>query len=229
MRPIAAVLFVAAGLALALLAPAAQPKGGKTFLEKEPKGWIDLIPGEGLKGWKRVVLPPDEKLNPKNPWSLSPDGKSLLCDGVGVKEMLLHDREWGDGIFHIEWRFRKVEGKPDYNGGVYVRTAANGKVWHQAQVAHLAKPPLMADLFGETLIGGKAERFQVTGKGDQLAHPPGEWNTYEVVCKGKEVIVFVNGAEATKWTDCQVPKGHVGMQAEFFFLEFRNLKFRPAE
>ncbi len=198
----------------------------QTALEKAPAGWVDLMPGKALQGWTRVVLPPDVKLNPKNPWALSADGQTLRCDGIGVKEMFLHDREFGDGIFHVEWRFRKTPEKVGYNGGVYVRTSADGKVWHQAQVAHLDKPPLMADLFGETRVGTEIKKFQVLGKGHQLARPVGEWNTYEVTARGKTITVHVNGTLATTWDDCQVPKGRVVLQAEFWFLEFRNLKYR---
>jgi hypothetical protein len=226
-------LLGAVGLTLAALlaswAAQAQPPRGKSALETDPTGWIDLMPGKDLKGWKRVPLAPDEKLNAKNPWSLSADGKTLLCDGVGVKEMFRHEREFGDGIYHVEWRFRKVEGKSGYNGGVYVRSSADGKVWHQAQVAHLEKPPLLGDLFGETLVGGQPKKFEVRGKGHELSREPGEWNTYEITCKGKEISVWVNGATATRWDDCQVPRGHVGLQAEFWFIEFRNLKFRSLD
>src|SRR5581483_1292602 len=137
------------------------------------QGWIDLLPGPDLKGWKRVPIAPDTRLNVKNPWSVDGAHRLLLCDGVGVKEMLLYDAEFKDGTFHLEWRFRKVEGKSDYNGGVYVRTSADGKVWHQAQVAHLEKPPLLGDLFGETLVDGKPQKFLVEGRGAKLAHPPG--------------------------------------------------------
>jgi hypothetical protein len=190
------------------------------------EGWIDLLPGPGLKGWKRVPIAPDTRVGDKNPWSVDATGKILVCDGVGVKEMLLHDAEFKDGTFHVEWRFRKVEDKNDYNGGVYVRTSADGKVWHQSQVAHLQKPPLMADLFGDTLVAGKPQKFLVEGRGAKLAHPPGEWNTYDIVCRGPKVTVSVNGETATVWDTCQVPQGHVGLQAEFFFLEFKNLKFK---
>jgi hypothetical protein len=71
--------------------------------------------------------------------------------------------------------------------------------------------------------------FLVDGRGAKLAHPPGAWNTYDVACKGPVITVAVNGQPATVWKDCEVPRGHVGMQAEFFFIEFRNLKFRAME
>jgi hypothetical protein len=203
-----------------------QPTSGKSALEQDPNGWTDLLPGKDLKSWKRVPIPPDEKLNAKNPWSLADDGRTLHCDGVGVKEMLLQEHARGDGIFHVEWRFQKVAAQTGYNSGVYVRTAADGTVWHQAQVAHLDKPPLLGDLFGETRVDGQVKHFQVLGQGHKLARPPGEWNTYEITCKGKTITVRVNGAVATTWDDCRVPRGHVGLQAEFFVIAFRNLKFK---
>lgn len=188
--------------------------------------WLDLMPGPNLKGWKRVPIAPDVKLNAKNAWKM--DGKLLLCDGVDVKEMLLYGKDLGDGTFHVEWRFRKVEGSPDYNSGVYVRTSADGAVWHQAQVAHVPKRPRLGDLFGVTRSNGKPVPFLVEGDGAGLAKPPGEWNSYDVTCDGPKVTVKVNGKLATTWNDCQVKTGHIGLQAEFFFIEFKNLKFKKA-
>ena len=115
----------------------------------------------------------------------------------------------------------------DYNSGAYVRTT-DGKLWHQVQIAHLEKPPFMGDIFGDKLVDGKAERYIVRGEGDKLAKPPGEWNTHEITLQGNTIEVWINGAKALSWNECQVAKGRVGLQAEFFLVEFRNLKFKPA-
>jgi hypothetical protein len=186
--------------------------------------WLDLTPGPDLNGWKRVPIAPDTKLNAKNAWKMN--GKTLECDGVGVKEMLLYDKKLKDGVFHVEWRFRKVLDKTDYNSGIYIRTTGDGKVWHQAQVAHPEKPPRLGDLFGDTLADGKIKKFLVEGQGTQFARSPGEWNTYDITCRGPKVTVAVNGKTATSWDGCQVASGRVGLQAEFFFIEFKNLKFK---
>jgi hypothetical protein len=226
-RLFAAALCGVAVLGFILHEPAPAAEGeSKSALESDPKGWVELLSGKDLKDWKRVPIPPDVKLADKNPWSLDADTKVLHCDGVGIKEMYLHQTEHGDGIFHIEWRFKKVEGKTGYNSGVYVRGSPDGKVWHQAQVAFIDKPPLVADLFGETLVSGQPKHFQVLGTGHKHAKGPGEWNTYEITCKGKTVSVWLNGHVVTTWNECEVPKGLVGMQAEFFYIEFRNLKFK---
>lgn len=192
--------------------------------------WINLFPGPKLEGWKRTPIAPKTTLSKKNPWKVDVKRKVLICDGVDVMEMLLYEKPFTDGTYHVEWRFRKVKGSQiGYNGGVYVRTPKDGKQWVQAQVAHVGKAPNTADLFGDVLINGKRERMVFPGKGSKLANPPGEWNTYDITLKGKSIVVHVNGKEASKWEDCPLLKGHVGLQAELYYLEFRNLRFRPAK
>jgi len=228
--PLLLAVVALVGLSLLLGGPtsAEEKPATRSALEADPQGWVDLFPGKDFKGWQRVALPPDEKPIAKNPWSVDADAKILHCDGVGVKEALLHETERGDGVFHVEWRFRKVEGKSGYNSGVYIRTSPDAKIWHQAQVAFQEKAPLVGDLFGETLVDGKAAKFQALGQGHKHARPIGEWNTYEIATKGKTVSVWLNGSVVTTWNDCAVPKGLVGLQAEFWYIEFKNLKFQPA-
>jgi hypothetical protein len=204
----------------------AEPAAGKSALEADPKGWEDLFNGKDLSGWRRVPLAPDVKLNAKDPWSVDRENKLLVCDGVGVKEMLLRDGERSDGILHLEWRFRKVVGKADYNSGAYVRSANDGKVWVQAQIAHLDKRPFVGDLFADLPADGQVKRVVIEGDGTKRVRPPGEWNTYEITCKGKTLSVWLNGAVVTTWPDCPLPKGYVGVQSEFYFIEFRNLKWK---
>lgn len=197
----------------------------KSALESDPKGWIDLFQDKDLKDWKRVSIPPDSKLKDKNPWKLDADGKTLHCDGVGVHEMLLYNKEFADGIFHIEWRFQKVEGKAGYNSGVYVRNSANGKIWHQAQVGSKN----VGFIFGDTMVGDQLKRERIASKVPQRGKEAGEWNIYEITCKGKNVILWINGAVTCEWENCEVPKGYLGMEAEGYVIEFRNAKFKEVK
>ena len=93
-----------------------------------------MLTSKDLKDWKRVSIPPNTPLKEKNPWSVAADGMTLICDGVGIHEMLLFNQEFGDGIFHVEWKFKKTMDGAKYNSGVFVRTSADGAIWHQAQV-----------------------------------------------------------------------------------------------
>ena len=136
-------------LAPALVAVAADPRETKSALENDPAGWTDLF-GKGLEGWKRVAIPAGSKLGDKDPWKYDAASGVLSCDGVGVHEMLLHQKEQGDGIFHVEWRFQKAE-KTGYNSGVYVRNSADGAIW-------LCVPPSITSRRSKNSVSGSSLR-----------------------------------------------------------------------
>jgi hypothetical protein len=209
-------------LLLASVAPAGGDKPTPSALESDPKGWTDVMPPADFKGWKRVPLPVGSKLKEESCWKVDAANKVLLCNGVGVHENLQLEKELGDFIFHVEWRFKKVEGKKGYNSGVYVRNSADGGIWHQAQVGSLN----VGFIFGDSLVDGKKMRVRHGDTKPQRGKEAGEWNVYEITCKGKEVTLWVNGFQTAKWTDCQVPKGQIGLEAEGFEIEFRNLKVK---
>jgi hypothetical protein len=197
----------------------------KSAIERDPSGWVDLMPGRDFKGWKRVPIDP---LAAKPVYSHSEDGKTLLVDGVAAKEILMEEEERGDGILHVEWRFKKIETpNPVYNGGIYFRTSMDAKQWVQAQVAHAEKGPVVGDLFGVIPIDGKDQRFEELQKAPTRSKPPGEWNTYEIVAKGKDLSLWVNGAVTSRYAGCTLPRGHLGIQAEFAAYEIRSFKYKP--
>lgn len=220
----AALIAFSALIPVTTHSPAGEVKETKSALETDPKGWINLLPGTDLKDWKRVPIPPGAKLSAKDPWSIvvSAGGLILQCDGVGIHEMLLLNKEFADGIFHAEWRFKKLADKKGYNSGVYVRNSADGKIWHQAQVGSKN----VGHIFGDTLQGGKVKRINIDNKVPQRGKEAGEWNFYEITCTGKEITLWINGAVTAHWTDCQVPRGYIGLEAEFYYIEFKNLKFK---
>lgn len=218
MRVLLAV-FASFLLGQALLAQAET----KSALEADPAGWIDLLADKDLKDWKRVPIPPGGKLNAKDPWKWDEKEKVLVCEGAGAgHEMLLYQKEFADGVFHVEWRFKKIEGKSGYNSGVYARNSADGKIWHQAQVGSKN----VGFIFGDTLVDGQVKRIRAADKSPQRGKEAGEWNTFEITCKGKTMILWVNGAITAEWKECEVPKGHVGMEAEGWTIEFKNAKFK---
>ena len=115
----------------------------------------------------------------------------LVCAGDGGHEWLRWDEELGDFIFHVEWRFIPVPGKKGYNSGVYVRNSADASVWHQAQTGDASG----GYLFGDTPVNGQVKRVNLSRQlRDKRIKPAGEWNTYEITCKGKEISLWVNGA-----------------------------------
>ena len=223
---IAAVATACALVALlSTLGPAAagdRDKGGASALEQDPQGWTDILPPADLKGWTRLPIPHTGKLGPEQ-WHVDAANRLLICNGDGGHDWLRYDRELADGIFHVEWRFAKVEGKSGYNSGVFIRNAADGSIWHQAQVGSESG----GYYFGDTPIEGKIQRFNLSKQlHDQRVREAGEWNTYELTARGKKLTAWVNGAVTSEFSDCQVPKGYIGLEGEGWRIEFRNIKLK---
>jgi len=222
-----ALLWLASGLVVASPMARAAGPGTPSALERDPSGWTDLLAGAGpeLKGWTRLPVKPTGKLEAGTQWSLDPSTGVLTCRGDGGHDWLRSDAERGDFIYHIEWKFTPVPaGKAAYNSGVYVRNSGDARVWHQAQVGGGPE----AYLFGETLADGGLRRIDLSKQqADRRVRPAGEWNTFEVTCRGKDVGLWVNGRTVNEWHACEVPRGYLGLEAEGYRFEFRNVKVKP--
>jgi hypothetical protein len=211
------------GLLLAVTGSLAAAAPTPSALEADASGWVDVMPSADLKGWSRVPVPPGAPLG-KEQWRLDESGKVLICEGDGGHDMLLCGREFGDAVFHAEFRYTKVEGKTGYNSGVYARNSKDGALWHQAQIGDGNG----GYLFGETTGADGAKRFFTTTKEvtDSRVKPAGEWNTLEITARGSVLTLWVNGAVTCGIKDCGNPKGLVGLEGEGYRIEFRNLKVK---
>ncbi len=192
-------------------------------LESEPDGWVDVLPPADLKGWHRTPVPPTGRLG-RDQWHVEREQKLLICDGDGGHDMLLSDQEFGDAIFHVEFRYTKVAGKAGYNSGIYVRNSKDGAIWHQAQIGDASG----GYLFGETSAARGQKKFfsldkQITSP---RVKPAGEWNTVEITAQGKTLTLWVNGAVTCQFEDCGREQGHLGVEGEGYRIEFRNLKVK---
>lgn len=213
-------LLVLAPLAV-MAAPPDTSAETASRLESEPNGWRDILPAAGLKGWRRVSVPPGGELG-RDQWHVDEKSKVLVCDGDGGHDMLLLDEEIGDAVFHAEFRYTRIEGKSGYNSGIYVRNGADGAIWHQAQIGDGKG----GYLFGQTVDGdGRKKRFNQPAA-DNRVKPAGEWNTIEITAVRRVLTLWVNGAVTCRFEDCGSAKGHIGLEGEGYRIEFRNLKVK---
>jgi hypothetical protein len=201
--------------------PPAPLREGASLLEADPAGWTSVQPGPDLAGWTRQPWPATAPLGPQQ-WSVDAATGTLVCDGKGAHEWLRLEGERRDAAFHVEWRFTPVEGADKHNSGVFARTASDLSVWHQAQVGLKG-----GFLFGATLVDGVVKRIAQDPAAARI-RPAGEWNTYELVARGKTLSLWVNGAFTSEVT-IDVPRGHFGLEAEGWRIEFRNLKVKPLD
>ncbi len=166
------------------------------------------------------------KLRPASQWLLDAATGHLICQGDGGHEWLRWDPELDDFIFHVEWRFTPVPGKKGYNSGIYARNSADGQIYHQAQTGDGSG----GYLFGTTEVKAAPKRFNLsTQRSASRVKPAGEWNTFEITCRGQDMALWVNGAVTNRWHDCEVKRGHVGLEAEGWRIEFRNVKTKPLD
>lgn len=191
------------------------------FLTSDPSGWIDMMPHKSFKRWTRVAVPPTKPLDPVSQWKLAKDPAAIICEGDHGHEWLRYNHQYANMILHVEWRFKKLDGPHGYNSGVFVRNDLTGRVWHQAQVG------TRAYIFGQTLLHGQLSPTLKTPPSpvDPL-RPVGEWNTYEIRCLGPNITLWVNGDLTANFSAPEVPRGYWGLEAEGYWIEFRNIKLK---
>ncbi len=192
-------------------------------LQSSPSGWVEITPGSDLNGWTVLSLPAGGAAHQPSQWKADSQTGTLICEGNGGHEWLRYDREMKDFILHVEWRFTPIEAGKGYNSGVFVRNSSDGKVWHQAQVGGGSG----GFLFGDTLVNGEVKRVNLRASSiSDRVKPAGEWNTYEVTCRGNHVTLWTNGTVTSKLPNCEVLQGYIGLEAEGYRIEFRNLKLK---
>jgi hypothetical protein len=201
----------------------------QSALEADAKGWQNLLADKTMKDWIRGPLGAVGNLragsmDEPSPWKLDPATGILLCEGDhSGHEWLRYATEMADCVYHVEWRLTKVEGEPAYNSGVFIRSSADGKILHQAQ-GTLAG----GFLFGSTMVNGAVQRFNLRqNMTENRVKPAGEWNVYELRAAGKQVSLWNNGAVVSEFNDCEVPRGYVGLEAEGYRVEYRNVQVKP--
>lgn len=66
-------------------------------------------------------------------------------------------------------------------------------------------------------------------KGVNPVMPAGEWNRYEIRCQDSLLGLVVNGVPTSHWQGVQVLKGYIGLKAEGYAIEFKNLRIKELQ
>ena len=83
-------------------------------------------------------------------------------------------------------------------------------------------------LFGATPVNGAVTRFNLRqSMSENRVKPAGEWNIYELRAVGRQISLWVNGAVTSEFKECDVPRGYVGLEAEGYRVEYRNVQMKP--
>lgn len=183
----------------------------------------DILPNETLQGWTRIPIPAVAGLQPKLQWRVDARERTLICAGDGGHEWLRYDKELGDYVLEIDWRFTpKGESEKKYNSGVGVRLSRYGEIWNQAQTG-LAGAYLFGANFTDGAIRGYNLSKQMT---ENRVKPAGEWNHFEIRVEGDRITLLVNGAVVNELGGVALRRGYIGLEAEGYEIAFRNIKLK---
>ncbi|HXG08452.1 MAG TPA: DUF1080 domain-containing protein [Gemmataceae bacterium] len=214
--PLLAVLIALAGT----LASPADEKG---------EGTIKLFNGKDLTGWKKFV-DPKSKADPDKIFTVK-DGV-IVVDG-SVNGYLITEKEYGNYVLRLQWRWGEKVAR-GRNSGVFVHVSGPDKIWPKGIEAQL-----MAGRAGDFwLVDGfklkvdpkrqdpKIARHYFRIK-DDVEKPLGEWNQYEITCKGDTIKLVINGQTVNEGSEAEAQSGKILLQSEGAEIHFRNVELTP--
>lgn len=158
--------------------------------DAQESGFVSLFNGKSLDGWKASEN--------KASWSVK-DGK-LVCDGERSHLFYV-----GDGVPYKNFHFKaEVMTTPGSNAGIYFHTKYQETGWpkygYECQVNITHKDPKKtSSLYGV----------------ENVSNPPAkdnEWYTQEIIVKGRQVELIVNGKTQVKYTE---PEGQKAFNNSF--------------
>ncbi len=173
-------------------------------------GFVSMFNGKDFSGWhfggNSYALPTEQQ----KVWAVG-DGviKQVFS---AAKPQLLSQWDYEDFELRLEWRV--MAGEKDYNSGVFIRCTRDNE---KANQINLKK-------------GGEGELVNPKVKGSkaipELLKPSKEWNEWCVRAVGDKISLTCNGKPAWDVTGYKSLSGCIGLQAEYFPFEFRNLRIK---
>ena len=211
---IAGLVLAAGGAARCEEAP--EMKGAGADIEATGKaiagdeaGFVSLFNGKDFSGWhfgtESYALPTE----PQKMWKVE-DGVIKLGKNLN-KPNLISQWDYEDFELRLEWRVMVDKG---YNSGVFIRCTRNNDRDNQLNL----KQGDEGNFVPGKLPGAKPV--------SDLLKPAKEWNEWRVVAVGDKVTMWCNGKLGWEGTGFKSKQGYVGLQAEYFPFEFRNLRIK---
>ncbi|MFC1760755.1 DUF1080 domain-containing protein [Planctomycetota bacterium] len=196
-----------------------------------PTKRIDLFNGKDLDGWVRFS--PNDQQDEQKKWIV--DKVWSVQDGIthcsGKPHGYLRTVEsYANYKLYVEWRWTA---EPT-NSGILLHRTGIDKVWPQSVEAQLMHEKAgdfwLIDnatlLVNGTQIGPK--RFANAKKRHPSNEKPaGQWNTYDILCDGGNVTLWVNGLQQNEGTSANPSWGPICLQSEGSPIEFRNVYLEP--
>ncbi|MEZ6015073.1 MAG: family 16 glycoside hydrolase [Planctomycetota bacterium] len=185
---------------------------------------LALFDGGDMGAWTFHLSDPTKRF--EDVWSVQ-DGV-LRCEGnpagyIRTKEEFTNYR------LTLEWRFDPARGAG--NSGVLLRRIGEDKVWPRSIEAQLQSGNA-GDFWNIDEFPMRADPRRTSGRHTERSAPSsekplGEWNRYDILVDGPRVELRVNGVlqNAADW--CAEVPGHICLQSEGAYIEFRDVRLTP--
>jgi len=185
------------------------------FNGKDFTGWVKFIP-------KRDV---DRGADVDKIWTVK--GGVIHCLGR-PNGYIRTEKAYANYKLHFEWRWAA---RPS-NSGCLLHMQKKDRVWPnciEAQLMHKNAGDFWI-IGGTSLkVGGKVKRGHSPKKQASNEKPPGEWNSYDIVCDGATIRLTINGLLQNEGTEASNTSGKICLQSEGSPIEFRNIYLEPLE
>jgi hypothetical protein len=190
-----------------------------SFTRAADTGRVALFNGRDLGGWRLFLA--DNKSEPT---------AATVADGVihlvsKTSGYLVTAKTFSNYHVHVEWRWPK-DAAANANSGVLVHLSGPDAVWPLCFECQL-KTGNAGQVVGMGLDIPAAPMDNKRKRAPKLAasseKPLGEWNTYEIFCRGDTIEVFINGTRQNFVEKLPVSAGGIALQLEGFPIDFRNV------
>lgn len=227
----------AALCAFTFLAVAACRSGGATSSPPPFNG--PLFNGRDLTGWHADV--PAADTDPAVPASFVVRDGLLVSQG-SPEGHLITDRSFRDYRLVVEYRW---PGEPG-NCGVLVHASTPRRLYgmfpqslecqmHAGNAGDfwcigedVTVPDMEARRGPRETWGVDGDRARrIVNLTDGSEKPPGEWNEMVIECRGRDIVVWVNGEHVNHGSNCTADHGRIALQAEGAVCEFRRVELVP--
>jgi hypothetical protein len=191
---------------------------------------ITLFDGQDLDSWNMYLQ--DKNTEPAAVWSVQ-DGV-IHCKGK-PSGYLRTKEDYSNYKLHVEWRW---PAKPT-NSGVLLHAGGEDKLWPlsmEAQLQHRNAGDLVTIQAGSAItVNGQrhtppgGERFYkiIAKQHESSENPPGQWNSYDIICKGDSIQLTVNGVLQNTAAESTLTSGAICLQSEGSPIEFKNITLTP--
>ncbi len=181
---------------------------------------ITLWNGRTLAGWTLYLN--DAAVVPASAWSATDGILRLSSKASGY---IKTEKSFSNYRLHVEWRW-PADTAVNSNSGVMVHLNGPDAIWPLCFECQL-KNGNAGQVVGMGLDIPAAPLLNNRKRSPRLAEPsekaPGEWNTYEIICRADTIEAFVNGVRQNYVEKLPVTSGAIALQLEGFPVEFRNV------